>query len=569
MFISIRAKLLSGTLALLMLFTTAGIIALYDIQSLKGSIQTAEQIPIFISRTSLEAEIQIFQLEDMEDLYLITNDPVQLQELLEKIGTSEKKVVFLCNSIIRKTGPGQNKILGIKVLDDFIHSRSFRKTILDMAEDKSKGNELKRVRDEKTALNKQIEMQLDQIAKNANSEGTLLLNKATEVSQRNRVVFISVFIFSILLGSGISIVSSRSVSRRLNIISDATTRMAQGDLKQSIEVTENDELSLVSRNFNRMAIELYDLYHSLEKKVRERTKELNDANESLAKMKNELEIKVTERTTDLEMKVQELNKSQKALLYMVEDLNRTSGKLKDAQEELVRKERLAILGEFSGNISHELRNPLGVIDSSIYFLKMSLQNKDEKTLQHLERISNSVKNSISIIENLLNLTRMNKPVLVRFDCSRLITDCLNSCFIPSTVHVVKEFSEEQITILAESIQFQMVVNNLVKNAISAMNEDGTLTIKIDKSRPEEAAISFSDSGSGIEPKNLEKIFQPLFSTKAKGFGLGLSITKMIVENHGGRIYVESMPGMGSSFIMLFPVLDKNRQLTNDLQMTSS
>ena len=188
-----------------------------------------------------------------------------------------------------------------------------------MAEDKSKGNELKRVRDEKTALNKQIEMQLDQIAKNANSEGTLLLNKATEVSQRNRVVFISVFIFSILLGSGISIVSSRSVSRRLNIISDATTRMAQGDLKQSIEVTENDELSLVSRNFNRMAIELYDLYHSLEKKVRERTKELNDANESLAKMKNELEIKVTERTTDLEMKVQELNKSQKALLYMVED----------------------------------------------------------------------------------------------------------------------------------------------------------------------------------------------------------------------------------------------------------
>ena len=188
-----------------------------------------------------------------------------------------------------------------------------------MAEDKSKGNELKRVRDEKTALNKQIEMQLDQIAKNANSEGTLLLNKATEVSQRNRVVFFSVFIFSILLGSGISIVSSRSVSRRLNIISDATTRMAQGDLKQSIEVTENDELSLVSRNFNRMAIELYDLYHSLEKKVRERTKELNDANESLAKMKNELEIKVTERTTDLEMKVQELNKSQKALLYMVED----------------------------------------------------------------------------------------------------------------------------------------------------------------------------------------------------------------------------------------------------------
>jgi len=109
----------------------------------------------------------------------------------------------------------------------------------------------------------------------------------------------------------------------------------------------------------------------------------------------------------------------------------------------------------------------------------------------------------------------------------------------------------------------------VKNATAAMNEEGTLTIKLYKSRPEEAVISFSDSGCGIEPKNLEKIFQPLFSTKAKGFGLGLSITKMIVENHGGKIYVESTPGQGSSFIMLFPVVGENKQLTNDLQMTST
>ncbi len=569
MFVSIRTKLFSGNLTLLLLFTSAWIVAIYSIQSLTESIQTAQQSSMFISGASLEAEILVFQLENQEDLWLTARVPVQQKMLLEEIDKNEKKVVFLLGSIIKKTEPGKSKIFAIKTLNDFLSTGMIRKKILGLANNESNLAAITEAKGKEAALNKQIEMQLDQIGKIANNKGTLLLEKANEVSQRTKIILISVFLFALLLGSIIIIIPSRSVSRRLNIISNATTRMAHGDLRQSIKVQENDELSQVARNFNIMAIELYDLYSSLEQKVNERTKELNNANENLAEMKNELNLKVIERTTDLEKKVQELNKSQKALLYMVEDLNRTSSKLKDTQEELVRKERLAILGEFSGNISHELRNPLGVIDSSIYFLKMKMQGKDEKIWQHLERISNSVKTSTSIIENLLNLTKMNKPALTDYDCVGLISECLNSCTIPPGITVVKDFTDEPITILAESVQFQMVVNNLIKNAIAAMHEDGLLTIKIHKPQQEQVEVSFTDSGSGIEDAILEKIFQPLFSTKAKGIGLGLSITKMIVENHGGKIFVESSPGKGSSFIMRFLVVSEKKEVKTDFSMTKT
>jgi signal transduction histidine kinase len=569
MFISIRTKLLSGTLTLLLLFTGAWIVAIYGIRSLTKSIQTTQQLPMFISRASLEAEILIFKLKNQENEYLNTTDPVQQKRVAGEIDINEKKVVFLLDSIIKKTEPGQNKTFAIKTLKDFVKTEMIRKKILGLSEKEIRHAFMIRAMTDEAALNDQIEMQLDQIGKNANKKGALLLKEASEVSQHTQIIFISAFIFALLLGSLINILLSKSVSHRLNVISNATTRMAQGDLRQSIKIGENDELSQVARNFNRMAIELYDLYLSQERKVNERTNELNTANENLAKMKNELEIKVSERTTDLETKVHELNKSQTALLYMVEDLNRTSKKLKDAQEELVRKERLAILGEFSGNISHELRNPLGVIDSSIYFLKTRMKDKDDKTSQHLERISNSVKSSIAIIENLLNLTRMNKPVLTRYDCVKLISECLDSCTIPPGITVVRDFPNESIPILAENVQFQMVVNNLVKNAITAMNEEGKLTIKINRHEQEKVEVSFTDTGSGIDEANLEKVFQPLFSTRAKGIGLGLSITRMIVENHGGKIFVESTPGKGSRFFLRLQTLGDLKEKKNDIPITKT
>jgi signal transduction histidine kinase len=299
-----------------------------------------------------------------------------------------------------------------------------------------------------------------------------------------------------------------------------------------IRVVGTDELSRVAWNFNSMAIQLSDLYETLEKKVEDRTLELQSANLELQKVKNELEQKVAERTEDLESNIRELNKSHMAMLYMIEDLNKTSTQLKETQAELIRKERLAVLGQFSGNISHELRNPLGVIDSSIYFLQMRLKDADEKVLQHLDRISTSVKTSTSIIENLLDLSRMTKPVMEKYAVSPLLTEFIENSKPPESINILR---------------------NILKNAFAAMNENGTLEISIFKSNGN-VVMSFKDSGQGIEANHINQVFQPLFSTKSKGIGLGLSITKMIIENHGGTIRVDSEPGKGANFIIEMPLL---------------
>jgi signal transduction histidine kinase len=341
--------------------------------------------------------------------------------------------------------------------------------------------------------------------------------------------------------------------------------MAKGNIKQALEIKGHDELTQVAGNFNVMASELAGMYEELENKVRVRSRELNEANEELRRMKNDLEIKVNQRTEDLEVKIGELNRSQQAMLYMIEDMNETSRKLKATQEELIRKERLAILGQFSGNISHELRNPLGVIDSSIYYLQMRLNEKDEKVHQHLDRISLSVKNATTIIENLLNLTRMVKPVLTRYNLTTLVTDSLKTCKIPDTVKVVEVYPDMEVRVKAEKEQIRMVINNLVKNAVAAMNGNGTLTIMIRKTEDADAEMTFIDTGTGINPNHLKQVFLPLFSTKAKGIGLGLSITKMIVENHGGKISVDAGSRKGAKFTIRLPLI--REELTEPLEET--
>jgi signal transduction histidine kinase len=185
---------------------------------------------------------------------------------------------------------------------------------------------------------------------------------------------------------------------------------------------------------------------------------------------------------------------------------------------------------------------------------MRSDEKDEKVTQHLNRISQSVKTATIIIENLLSLTRMNKPILTRYNLIALLTDCIKTCKIPESIKVVEDFPETDIPVKAEKEQIRMVIDNLVQNAVAAMNGNGILTIAVQKIEENNVEISFSDTGTGINPDHIDQVFLPLFSTKAKGIGLGLSITKMIIENHGGEISVETGPKKGARFIIRLPLI---------------
>jgi PAS domain S-box-containing protein len=228
---------------------------------------------------------------------------------------------------------------------------------------------------------------------------------------------------------------------------------------------------------------------------------------------------------------------------------------KQMQERLLTSERLATLGQFSGSISHELRNPLGVIDSSVYYLNTKLKDTDEKVQEHLDRIKSSVGSATAIIENLLNLTRMKDPQRQRLDLIAVTADAINTFRVPATVNVAQNFPDREVLVNADREQLLIAFENIVKNAVEAMDGEGMLTVTVQMMDDSQAEVSFADTGRGIAAEHLEKVFQPLFSTKANGFGFGLSLAKMVIDKHDGTIEAKSEPGKGVTIVVQFPLCE--------------
>jgi PAS domain S-box-containing protein len=263
-------------------------------------------------------------------------------------------------------------------------------------------------------------------------------------------------------------------------------------------------------------------------------------------------IDITERKQAEEA----LRKHQEHLEELVAERTK---ELRDAQDDLLRSERLATLGQLSGNISHELRNPLGVVDSSVYYLKRKLKDADGKVQEHLDRIKSSVDSATAVIESLLNLTRMKEPQLARLNLVAIISDAIAISKVPGAVNVTRDFPEQEVPVNADREQLRMTFKNIIKNAVEAMDGKGMLTVTSRTTDNGQAEVSFVDTGPGIATEILERVFQPLFSTKAKGIGFGLSIAKTVVERHGGMIEAKAEPGKGTNLIIRLPLsTDKDK-----------
>lgn len=244
----------------------------------------------------------------------------------------------------------------------------------------------------------------------------------------------------------------------------------------------------------------------------------------------------------------EIGRLAKAFNVMAADLHAN-------QEELVLNERLSALGKLSSGIAHEINNPLAVIDSSVYYLKMQANNEDEKTQLYLERIQEQARKATAIIQSLRNLTKMEEPDKEKLLLSTQIAEGIADIKVPSGIKVIEEIPSEDIYLYADKDQLKMAFRNIAANAIQAMKEKGVLAIGVGVNYDGWIEISFSDSGPGIEPENLDKVFEPFFSTKATGIGFGLAITKMVIEKHGGTIEAQSEHGRGASFIIRLPIVE--------------
>jgi len=233
-------------------------------------------------------------------------------------------------------------------------------------------------------------------------------------------------------------------------------------------------------------------------------------------------------------------------------INQMTHDLAQAQERLVRSNRLAAIGQLAGSVSHELRNPLSVLRSSAYYLRTRLGTADEKVTKHLGIIEQEIVNSDKIIGDLLDFSRTKPPTLQRTYLNYVVEEALSRVRVPSTVTVKSDLSDGLPPMRADTFQLEQVFVNLLTNALQAMPQGGTLTLRSYR-EDDSVTVEVSDTGIGIKPEHLPRLFEPLFTTKARGIGLGLAVSKTLVENHGGTIRVQSSTGQGTTFAVTLPL----------------
>ena len=228
--------------------------------------------------------------------------------------------------------------------------------------------------------------------------------------------------------------------------------------------------------------------------------------------------------------------------------------LEKVQEKLIRSERLAAVGELASGVGHELRNPLNVIRNCAYLLNMALAEKsDEEAANTLKVLDKQIDVANKIVTDLLDFTRIKPPTQVRAEIKSLLDESLSWLTIPEQVSVNVNLNGKSQLIKTDPEQMTRVFSNIVSNAVQAMNgKAGEVNISTD-SDDSYLSVIFQDTGCGIPKENMEKIFEPLFTTKPKGIGLGLAISKRLVEQNGGKIEVSSEVGKGTTFTIKLPI----------------
>ena len=258
---------------------------------------------------------------------------------------------------------------------------------------------------------------------------------------------------------------------------------------------------------------------------------------------------ITERK-EMERKLQEYAEH---LEDMVEERTK---ELRESQERLIKSERLATIGQLATMVGHDLRNPLSAIQNACYYLKMKLgASKDEKVEKMFGIIDKEINYANNIVKDLMDFSRVKKPDLKKIDLISSIQDTISQLKFPENVTLTTKFSEVPV-IEADPDQLRRIFQNITLNGARAMPDGGELTISTRKNG-DFVEAAFTDTGVGIPEENMDKLFVPLFTTKAQGVGLGLSICKNLVDGHNGRIEVKSKVGEGSTFTIKLPIHQNN------------
>jgi signal transduction histidine kinase len=312
----------------------------------------------------------------------------------------------------------------------------------------------------------------------------------------------------VAFGSVFAWIVARRVTRPLDELTAAADSIAMGDLTRRARIKPQAEFGRLGVVFNAMAAKVEESYHKLEDRVRERTADLEQA-------------LVT---------------------------------LKSTQEELVRREKLAMLGQLASGVGHELRNPLGVMTNAVYFLEMVQPNAEPVVKEYHGLLRAQIGLSEKIVSDLLDFARIKPPRRESVTLARVIDDQLARVSISEDIRVVRELPADLPHMHVDPVQIGQVVLNLLVNAMQAMEEKGGVLTLRGSMEDGRVRLDVIDTGPGVKPELQEKIFEALFTTKARGIGLGLAVSRSLAEANNGRLSLTSTPGEGATFTLIVPAV---------------
>ncbi len=363
--------------------------------------------------------------------------------------------------------------------------------------------------------------------------------EAYAASQQMRNEIFKVLVVVILITLVVGVLISQAIVRRVQTLQEAMEQVGEGNFNVPDVPASNDEFGSLTEKFLWMANSLKD-----------KTLKLVSAQKELQKWNSELEKRVQERTRDL----------------------------KEAQEQLISQEKLAALGQMASVVGHELRNPLAVMNNSVYFLKTKLSaaagdtGLESKIDKHLHILENEIVKSNMIIRDVLDFSRNRALNLATHQVDDLVEKAIERIQMPSNVTLKKNLTLGDVQVPLDEDEIRQVLVNLMENACQAMTSGGTLGVgtkahdarlgsdpKMHNGAKSDLTpdvpyveIVIADTGCGIPQEHLSKIFAPFFTTKSRGTGLGLAVVKKVIERHQGTIEVKSKVGEGTEFHIQLP-----------------
>jgi signal transduction histidine kinase len=238
-----------------------------------------------------------------------------------------------------------------------------------------------------------------------------------------------------------------------------------------------------------------------------------------------------------------------------------SQQLIEAERELDKASRLADMGMFAASVAHELRNPLAAIQMAAYNIK----KKDAGALleKHISNIEKKVAESDQIINNLLFYARLKNAYYERISIYDVLDECIDNAekrFEQQNIAISRNFANiREIVLDADPLQMRELFNNIFNNAFDAVSDkEGKIEIRGEQVDDSHMAIYIKDNGIGIDEENLKKIYDPFFTTKSKGTGLGLTVASQIVYLHHGRMNIQSKKGEWTEVTVVLPVKKKQK-----------